>query len=193
MMLWVMGRPESVTAVISNANHNNSEVEDISVAILGYPNGSLAQITSSVIHHGSEQQIIFQCENARVSTPWKVRANQSQPNGFPSSEYNVELEDKLNKFVQTLPTLKHTSFAGQIENVLTAIETNGTPLVTGHDGRNAVELITAIYKAGTIGEKVHLPLQKNDDFYTNEGLLKRVPRFYEKTASLLHMEGENKY
>jgi len=193
MMLWVMGRPESVTAVISNANHNNSEVEDISVAILGYPNGSLAQITSSVIHHGEEQQLIFQCENARVSTPWKVYANKSQPNGFPCGDTNVELENKLNEFVRERPSLKYTSFAGQIENVLTAIEKGGTPLVTGQDGRNAVELITAIYKAGTIGEKIFLPLQENDAFYTREGLLKRVPHFYEKNASLLHMEGETKY
>jgi len=193
MMLWVMGMPESVTAVISNANHNNSEVEDISVAILGYPNGALTQLTSSVIHHGEPQQIIFQCEKARVSSPWKVCANLAQPNGFPSDKNDAELEGKLNEFVENRRKLEYTRFIGQIENVLSAVENNTSPLVTGQDGRNAVELITAIYKAGTLEQKICLPISKDDDFYTKEGLLNKVPRFYEKTASLLHMDGENTY
>ncbi|MCL2031420.1 MAG: Gfo/Idh/MocA family oxidoreductase, partial [Oscillospiraceae bacterium] len=64
MLLWMLGEPQAVTAVLSNAAHGNAEVEDISLAALQYPGGTLAQITSSVIHHGEEQQLIFQCERA---------------------------------------------------------------------------------------------------------------------------------
>ncbi|MDR2397960.1 MAG: Gfo/Idh/MocA family oxidoreductase, partial [Spirochaetaceae bacterium] len=67
MLLWMMGMPEKVSAVLTNAAHCNAEVEDLSVAVLRYPQGTLAQITSSVIHHGEEQQLIFQGEKARVS------------------------------------------------------------------------------------------------------------------------------
>ena len=52
MLGWMLGLPESVSAMLSNAAHDNSEVEDISVAALRYRDGSMAQVTSSVIHHG---------------------------------------------------------------------------------------------------------------------------------------------
>ena len=50
MLLWLMGRPEKVQAVMANTSHDNAEVEDLSVAVLTYP-GALAQVTSSVVHH----------------------------------------------------------------------------------------------------------------------------------------------
>ena len=51
-------------------------------------------------------------------------------------------------------------------------------------------LHTAIYKAGTTKRAVSLPIPPGDEFYTAEGLLRNVPRFYEKTASVLSQEGE---
>ncbi len=92
-MLWMAGRPSQVQAFMSNVAHDNAEVEDLSICMLRYDNGALGQITSSVVHHGEEQQLIFQGEKARVSAPWKVVASNSLPNGFP--EKNVELEQKL--------------------------------------------------------------------------------------------------
>ncbi len=188
MLLWMMGRPESVTAVLSNANHDNAEVEDVSIAVLRYPRGALAQITSSVIHHGEEQQLVFQGEHARVSAPWKVCASLSQPNGFPVK--NEELEQQIHAFSAGLPALSYTGHTGQIDNLLTAIETGRPPAVTGADGRASVELITAIYKAGSTGQTVTLPLTPDDPFYTVAGIMAGTPRFFEKSASLDSLGGD---
>ncbi|CAH1202203.1 hypothetical protein PAECIP111891_02044 [Paenibacillus allorhizoplanae] len=87
--------PDTVQAVMSNGLHPNSEVEDLSVAHLSYSNGSMAQITCSVNHHGEEQQIVFHGEKARVSAPWKISASTQLENGFPES--NTELEQKIDK------------------------------------------------------------------------------------------------
>ena len=196
MLCWMLGLPKKVSAVISNASHDNAEVEDISAAILQYDGGlcakgALAQITSSVIHHGEEQQIVFQGEKARVSAPWKVAANTAQANGFPFKEQNDALIKQLNDFYESVPKLAHTLHEGQIDNVLSAIETGSKPAVSGEDGRRTIELVTAIYNAGAQGRTVELPIKKDDPFYTVKGIMEKVPRFYEKKASVVEEQGGN--
>ena len=194
MLGWMLGLPQKISAVLSNASHDNAEVEDVSIAILQYAasglcaKGALAQITSSVIHHGEEQQVIFQCEKARISAPWKVAASTPQPNGFPVK--NESFENELTASYEALPSLKHAAHTGQIENVLDAIDKNGTPLIQGLDGRKTIELITAIYKAGTEQRPVELPIKREDPFYTVEGIMRSVPHFYEKTGSVENQEGD---
>jgi predicted dehydrogenase len=188
MLCWMLGMPMAVTAVLSNAAHDNSEVEDISVAILQYGGGALAQVTSSVIHHGEEQQIIFQGERARVSAPWKVVASLSMQNGFP--ERNPALEKEIDDFFSALPSMPYTGHDGQIEDMLTAIETGKEPFISGEQGRATIELISAIYKSGAEHLTVKLPIQKNDPFYTVQGILKSAPRFYKKSVSVAELGGE---
>ena len=182
MLGWMMGLPAKVSAMLSNAAHDNAEVEDISVAALQYPGGAMAQVTSSVIHHGEEQQIVFQGERARISAPWKVYASRSLDNGFP--ERNSDLEAELELDRAGLQTLEHTGHKGQIDDVLTAIETGREPLVSGESGRMTLELITAIYKAGFEERTFELPIAADDPCYTAEGIVERAPRFYTKTAAV---------
>ena len=194
MLGWMLGLPEQVSAVLSNAAHDNAEVEDISVAILRYSGGlcakgALAQITSSVIHHGEEQQLVFQGEKARISAPWKVVANIAQPNAFPQKEQNTALIKELDDLIEAQPPLAHTVHEGQIDNVLHAIETGAAPLIGGQDGRRTIELITAIYKAGSEERAIALPIKADDPFYTVKGIMANAPHFYEKTASVHEQAG----
>ena len=199
MLCWMLGLPKKVNAVISNASHDNAEVEDISVAVLQYDGGlcakgALAQVTSSVIHHGEEQQLVFQGEKARISWPWRVAANVAQPNGFPEKEQNAALISQLNEYYEKLPKLDHSLHVGQVNDVLSALESNtAKPLISAQDGKNTIELITAIYKAGVEQRTVELPIKKDDPFYTVNGMKDKVPYFYKKTSSLENMEGKIAY
>ena len=76
---------------------------------------------------------------------------------------------------------------GQIENVLTAIETDGDVAITAEDGRRTIELITAVYKSGSTKAPVELPLKPEDPFYTVEGIMKAVPHFYEKAKAEMEL------
>ena len=181
MLLWLTGVPSTVVAMMGNVAHSNSEVEDLSMALLEYVDRSFAQITSSVVHHGERQEIILQGSDARVSAPWIVDASLSADNGFP--DRNPHLEETLEAAMLGYGALPHEGHTGQIDDVLAAIETDRSPLVTGEDGRNAIELITAVYKAATMEAAVQLPLDEADPFYRVETLLREVPRFHTKTTS----------
>jgi predicted dehydrogenase len=184
MLQWTMGMPKEVVAVASNTLHDNAEVEDLSVAILKYENGGLAQVTSSVVHHGEEQQLIFQGEKARVSVPWKVKAQKARENGFPYPESDTDVESKITECWEQYPELKYEGHTGQIDHFLSAIAEEKPLLIDGIQGRNTIELISAIYKSANLGIHVQLPLASDDPFYTREGILANVKHFNEKKTSV---------
>ncbi len=191
MLNWMKGTlPEEVTAILTNVAHDNSEVEDLSLACLRYADGSVASVTSSVVHHGEEQGIVLQCENAKLSAPWSVAAEVSQDNGFPRPEGNRELKERLDAYYHSIPDLKYEGHTGEIDDILTALERGGRPMITGEDGRKTVELISAIYKAGCTRSVVRLPIEKEDDYYTFQGILKHAIHFYEKKASVENFREE---
>ncbi len=190
MLAWMMGLPERVTSILANVAHDNAEVEDLSASILEYP-GALAQLTASVVHHGEEQQLVFQCEKAKIAAPFACYASTPLPNGFPVR--NEALEKEIAAYADSLPVVPYEVHPGQLENVLSAIENDMLPAIGGEDGRRTIELITGIFKSGALHQTISLPLQKDDPFYTVEGIMQNVPHFYEKTASAADLDGEISY
>jgi predicted dehydrogenase len=188
LALWMLGRPRSVTAVLTNVQHDNSEVEDLSVAILQYER-ALAELTSSVVHHGEEQAIVVQGEFAKVAQPWSVTAMTAQPNGFPTADGNPALVGQLDALAAAHVPLPHLGHAGQIGDVLRAVRERRRPAVDGVDGRNAVEVVTAIYEAGIERRTVDLPLSPADPYYHTGELVRRAPHFFSKTRSESTLDG----
>jgi predicted dehydrogenase len=181
LLNWLMGCPTEITAALANTGHDNAEVEDLSIALLRFEGGALGQLTSSVVHHGEEQQLVFQAEAARISVPFRAYASTSMGNGFPVR--NVELEERIAAFHDGIPEIAYESHAGQIDDVLRAIETGSAPLVQAEDGRRTLQVITGIYKSGTSRMAVSLPIGAGDDFYTAAGIARNAPHFYEKARS----------
>ena len=191
LLNWLEGGlPEKVTSLLTNVMHDNSEVEDLSEAIMKYENGSLACVTSSVIHHGEEQSIVVQCADAKLSAPWNPKAEVSMGNGFPKDGGNAKLLEELEKAYRAIPDLEHIGHTGEINDVLTALETGTRPLITGADGKRTVELITAIYKAGFTDSFVKLPIPPEDDYYGGDGIRQHAIHFYEKGRSLESLSEE---
>lgn len=176
LLLWLLGAPQSVTAVMTNAAHENSEVEDLSVAVLAYER-AIATITSSVVHHGERQAIVVQGRDASVSLSGEVIAETSRPDGFPVPGGDPGLAEQLRALAAARPPLAHSGHEGQVDDVLTAIETGRRPAVDGHDGRRTIEVITAIYRAGIEGRRVDLPITSDDPYYRPGTLSDRAPRF----------------
>ncbi len=183
MLNWMKGLPVEVSATVANLNHDNSEVEDFSITIAKYADGSVSTVTSSLVHHGEEQQIVFQCEFAKISAPWDVISYESTQNGF--GKPCEEMEQRIEAEYQKLPDLEYEGHAGQLDNVMRSIEENDHAfLVQAEDGRKTLEYITAVYKSGFEERKVSLPLSRDDLFYTVEGIHANVRKFHEKSASV---------
>lgn len=175
LLLWLLGTPSEVTAMLTNAQHPNSDVEDISVAVLRYER-ALAQLTSSVVHHGEEQEIVIQGATARVSQPWSVIAETTAPTGMPAPGGNVELVERIEAFAAARRPLAHRGHEGQIDDVIRAIRDQRPPVVSGEDGHAAVELVTAIYAASIERRLVAVPIPDTDAYYRSTTLTERAPR-----------------
>ncbi|HEX7351288.1 Gfo/Idh/MocA family oxidoreductase [Brachybacterium sp.] len=189
LALWLLGRPQAVTAMMTNAGHDNAEVEDLSVAILQYERG-LAELTSSVVHHGEQQEIVVQGEHARVSQPWQVVAETARRNGFPETGGDQELVRELDALAAAEPPLTHAGHTGQIGDVLAALREQRAPLIDGQAGKDAIELVTAIYAAAIERRTIDLPIRPEDPWYRAGTLVQRAPHFFEKTGSVRSQEGE---
>lgn len=189
LLLWMLGRPERVTAAMTNAWHDNSEVEDLSVALLEWER-TLATLTASVVHHGEQQAFVVQGRDAAVAQPWSVAAESSQPNGFPARGGDTERVARIERLAAERAPLAHQGHTGQVGDVLAAIGAGRPPAITGEDGRRTVEVVTAVYQAAIERRPVDLPLDAASPWYTGEALLDRAPRYHEKTGAVASQEGE---
>jgi len=186
LLNWVKGLPCEVTSVMSNLAHDNSEEEDLSVSILRYRDGSVAQLTCSLVHHGEQAKLDFQMEKVGVSMPFEVHASACRENGFPMDDENTK-EGFLREY-RELPDIPYEHHAGQIHDFIESIEKDRPPLIDGKSGRETIELITAIYKSASTKSTVSLPLSPDDVFYTHDGVVKNAIYFNEKKRSVAAFE-----
>ena len=181
LMLWMLGKPRAVTAVMGNAGHFNSECEDLSYAIFEYP-GAMALLNASLVSHGEEQELVFQCERAGISIPWKVRASKALGNGFP--EEDKDEENRIQQLYDSLPEIPEEGHAAQLRNFLKAIRGEEDLFISGRDGRDTIEIIMGIYKSSIEHRPVIFPIKEDDPFYRKDTMVRSMPHFHEKLKSV---------
>lgn len=190
LLHWFTGMPKTVHAVIGNLAHDNSEEEDISMAIFQYEDGSMSQMTSTLVCHGQKQELLMVGEKASIAVPTEFQADVPLENGFPQT--NAELLKELKKAYDAIPGLEYQEHAGVVNDLLNAIDEGRTNvLLDGEQGRRTMELVMAIYKSAATGKPVALPLAKDDVFYTKEGLVANMPHFHEKTVFVEKFEKDD--
>lgn len=182
LMLWMLGMPESLSANIANLCHFNSEVEDSAEVFFRYKDKSIAQLNVSLVHHNELQSLSFQGEKGVLEVPFNTWASKALPNGFP--EQDEEQTESLRKRYSELPELEIEGHPALMGNFLNAVLKKENLLTDGNQGRNAIEIITAIYKSSCTGSPVTLPISKDDPFYAKGSFAKLMPHFYEKTKSV---------
>ncbi len=177
LLLWTKGMPKTIRAYMTNLAHHNSEEEDYANAVLVYEDNSVAEITSTLCAHGEDQGLVFHMEEAGVAIPFKAYASKPRENGFPFDD-----EDKKAEVIadyESRAKLAKENHDGQVDNFLRAINGKEELLVSAKDGRNCIEVITAIYQSAISGETITLPIDANSAYYGHDWR-KDAPHFFEK-------------
>ncbi len=176
LLNWIMGPPETVTAVLTNVAHDNAETEDLSAAILTYKSGAVVTFAVNLVTHGQYQRLAFQCERAGISSPYQVTSNRSTDTGFPVDDPDTIAE--LEKVRESIPKSEWTKHEAQIERAIRVIENGENHPEDSADGRLALEVIMAIYQSGFTKSTVRLPLGRDSLLYDKNGIIENGKNFH---------------
>ena len=155
---WMMGNEvDTVYAQTRQQFHDYLECEDLGMAVVTFKNGAIGTIegTTNVYPHNLEETLYLFGQTGTVKLGGK------STNNIDVWDFADETQaDQKNKGLEE-PTSNvygngHTSlFADMIQ----AIKEDREPYVDAIAGRNALEMILAIYQSAATGKAVKLPLK----------------------------------
>ena len=157
LLRWMMGdEVEEVYGVTRQQFHHYLEAEDIGMAVVKFKNGAIGTIegTTNVYPKNLEETLYLFGE---IGT---VKIGGTSTNNIDVWDFADEGEaDTRNKGLQEVTSNVygngHTSL---FADMMDAIEHDRKPYVDAVAGRNALEMILAIYKSQKTGQPVKLPL-----------------------------------
>ena len=159
LLQWLAGPVDSVFGRIATLAHE-MEAEDTATAVLSFANGAMGVVQGATScwpgdparaeFHGTEGTIVL--EEGRIAR-WALQDATAE-----ETEAMTTLESREGHAFDDPAAVAHTAHRLQIEDMLSAIEADREPCVTGVEVRKAVEIIRAIYLSAGRGEMVRLPL-----------------------------------
>ncbi len=158
LLRWMFGNDvETVFGVTRQNQHPYLEAEDVGMAVVTFKNGAVATIegTTNVYPRNLEETLYLFGENGTVKLGGKS-TNNIDVWDF-ADETDADLENKgLEEQTSNVYGNGHTSLYA---DVIDSVKNNRRPYVDAYAGRNALEMILAIYKSVKTGEPVKLPLK----------------------------------
>lgn len=157
LLRWMMGgEVVSVYGQTRQQLHHYLEAEDLGMAVITFKNGAVATIegTTNVYSQNLEETLYIFGEFGTVKLGGK------STNNIDVWDFADETEDdKENKGLKEATSNVygngHTSL---FADVVDAIENDRQPYVDARAGRDALEMVLAIYKSAAEGRAVQLPL-----------------------------------
>ncbi len=153
ILRWLMGGEiEEVFAYTANRFHGFIETEDVALAIIRFKNGAIGTIEGTVNAYPSNLEetlyVFGQKGTAKLG-------------GKSLDTIDIwEFEDKTFKTEDKPYTIRSTGHTAVFKDMIDSIENDRTPYIDAKAGRDALELILAIYKSSIEGKAVRLPLIK---------------------------------
>lgn len=159
LLRWMMGdEVEEVYGVTRQQFHHYLEAEDIGMAVVKFKNGAIATIegTTNVYPKNLEETLYLFGENGTVKLGGKS-TNNIDVWDFADENDQDEKNKGLEEETSNVYGNGHTSLFG---DVIDAIKNDREPYVDAVAGKNALEMVLAIYKSQKEGCAVKFPLQE---------------------------------
>lgn len=176
LLAWLMGPVVEIQAQTATLAHERIEVEDTAVATLRFENGALGIIEATtaaypgylkrVEIHGSEGSAVIEEEDIKS---WDFAKSIASDKAIIKGMS----ERKSGGGGASDPAaIGHEGHAKQFRDFISAIQNDRTPAIDGREGRRAVEIILAIYKAAETGKSISLPLASDPVLQARKGARK---------------------
>ena len=159
LIRWIIGDEiQEVYGVTRQRYHEYIEAEDVGMALIQFKSGIVAAIEGSVNVYPKNLEETFFLFGEKGT----VKLGGTSANNIDIWEFSDgKDEDKsLQGLKEETCNVYGNGHISLFHDMMEAIEKNREPCVNGIDGRNALELVLAIYKSQKTGEPVKLPLEK---------------------------------
>lgn len=158
LLRWMMGsKVTEVIGMTDNLTHAYIETEDLGIALVKFENGSYGVIegTTNIYPKNLEETLYIFGERGTV------KAGGKSVNLIEEWLFDDDLDDSEKVKLEHGENPENVYGFGHnplYKDVVEAILNDRQPYVTALDGRNALELVLAIYKSAAEGKSVKLPL-----------------------------------
>ena len=158
LLRWMMGdEVEEVYGATRQQFHDYLEAEDIGMAVVKFKNGAIGTIegTTNVYPQNLEETLYLFGKNGTV------KIGGTSTNNIDVWDFADETEkDTKNKgLVEATSNVYGNGHTSLFADVIDAVKNDRKPYVDSVAGRNALEMILAIYKSQKTGQPVRLPLE----------------------------------
>lgn len=159
LLRWMMGNEiDEVYGVTHRQFHGYLEAEDIGMAVVKFKNGAVATIegTTNVYPQNLEETLYLFGENGTVKLGGKSTNNIDVWNFSDETEF-----DQKNKGLEEATSNVYgNGHSSLYADMIDAIKNDRKPYVDAQAGKNALELVLAIYKSQKEKQAVRLPLKE---------------------------------
>lgn len=159
LLRWMMGgEVDEVMAYTDKLNHDYIEAEDLGIALVKFKNSAygIVEGTTDIYPKNLEETLYIFGEKGTV------KAGGQSVNVIEEWNFSDALDDPeyvKKTFHENPPNVYGFGHTPLYADVIDAIKNDRDPYVTGEDGKNALEMVLAIYKSAAEGRPVKFPLE----------------------------------
>lgn len=158
LLRWMLGdEVDEVYGVVRRQFHDYLEAEDVGMAVVKFKNGAIGTIegTANVYPRNLEETLYIFGENGTIKLGGKA-TNTIDVWDFKEADKEDEKNRGLEEVANNVYGNGHTSL---FRDFIEAVQEDRKPYVDAIAGKNALEMVLAIYKSAKEGKPVKLPLE----------------------------------
>lgn len=170
LLRWMMGNEiEEVFAYTDNLNHDYIEAEDLGIALVKFKNGSYGIIEGTTnIYPKNLEETLYVFGEKGTAKAGGSSVNKLEVWNFEGDENSAEVLNENSEVHENVYGLGHTPL---YKDMIEAIKEDRDPYVDAVAGRNALEVVLAIYLSRYEHRPVKLPLDDSVSSIMFKGML----------------------